>query len=745
MPDPARFAIRFAINFIRHHLKEFIGEGNPELMKAELGTMDQDQVLKRFADWLEEPQATPQLERVIRQAEDCFQKSEADQALKGGLSKSQLSLEQHPALLQALAGLDDALDEQALRAALVSAFQAYFPQLEKATLEQGAEAYLRCLRQSLLSHKALLPKVVGLAVMRMEQAIERIENSQAAHNQETRADFAEVKAKLQEVAETVSHSKRVWRKPWQAPPLPPHFVPRPEKSQVILEQLVAESHAETPALLISAVHGQGGIGKTTLVSALTQEPRIQERFPDGLLWLTLGQKPDILPGLSGWIQALGDYDFRPTNIESAANHLRTLLSDKACLLVIDDAWQAEPVRLCLVGGKTCRLLITTRDASLARKLGARLIDLDVMTQAQALALFTARLGDLGKQRKAASALAKDLGCLPLAIELAAAQIEGGRGWDELLGIFRARLADLRALELDEASFRNESLRLSFSLSLEVLSEEEQEAFGWLGVLQEDASIGTKTGAILWQIPESAARQRLLRFRDKALLKTLGEERFTIHDLLLDEARLRLQELLPLEQAHLALLQRYQAQCDPVPNALEQKAWHTLPVDGYIHAHLTWHRLEAGQGQVIHMLMREETAGGRHGWYEACERSDLSAVFTNTLAAAWQLAEAERDVPLLVRYALIYASLAALGANIPPELMMLALENGLMSPGRALALIRQMPSSDQPCSSSPSRARRGSADRLVLPVPDRPNSRAMSPWGPSLAEQCRGRMPSPGST
>ncbi len=49
----------------------------------------------------------------------------------------------------------------------------------------------------------------------------------------------------------------------------------------------------------------------------------------------------------------------------------------------------------------------------------------------------------------------------------------------------------------------------------------------------------------------------------------------------------------------------------------------------------------------------------------------------------------------------------------------------------------MPFELQPCSSSPIRRRAGSAERVVLPVPERPKNRAVTPSAPTLAEQCMG--------
>ena len=484
--------------------------------------------------------------------------------------------------------------------------------------------------------------------------------------------------------------------PFQAPPLPEYYVPRPEYSERLLEMLLAPAPNQPGALVVSAVQGLGGIGKTTLVAEIGRDPQVRGRFPDGVLWATLGQQPELLSLLHSWIRALGEHKYSPLTIDDASRHLSTMLEGKACLLVVDDAWQAEYVRLFLVGSSGCQVLITTRDATLALKVHARLFDLDVMTEAQALALFEARLGKLGAERDAALVLARELGCLPLALELAAAQVEDGQSWKKLLSAFQKGLADLDALSLDEAAYRNESLRISFKLSLDQLTEAEQDAFCWLGVLPEDAQLNPQMASILWKMPVEDAGKRLKRFRGKALLKSLGEEQYTVHDLLHDEAGLRLAKQIPVPQAHASLLERYQALCTALPNG--EKAWHTLPDDSYIHAHLTWHMQQAGQAETIYALLAEETAEGRNGWYQTCERSGQLAIFLDDLNRAWDCAretnlddaQIGRNLAIEIRLAFCHASLVSQSANYPPELLALAVENHLMAPAHALALAEQNP-------------------------------------------------------
>ena len=146
----------------------------------------------------------------------------------------------------------------------------------------------------------------------------------------------------------------------KVPPLPSHYVSRPEVIRELKQSLFSPS--QTGVLVVSAIYGLGGIGKSTVAAALARDPEVLSHFPDGVLWATLGQQPDLLSFLNSWIRALGDYDYKPTTKEAAGEHLRTLLAEKAALLVVDDVWDAEHFEFFRVGSAACRVLATTRSA-----------------------------------------------------------------------------------------------------------------------------------------------------------------------------------------------------------------------------------------------------------------------------------------------------------------------------------------------------------------------------------------------
>ncbi|NEO43758.1 MAG: hypothetical protein F6K55_06305 [Moorea sp. SIO4A3] len=523
------------------------------------------------------------------------------------------------------------------------------------------------------------------------------------------------KSKQQELAtatpaKTCQSLRRKPGVPFQAPPLPPYFIQRPEVSQSLKQSLLSEQTAKTGTLVVSAIYGLGGIGKSTLAAALAHDPEVQTHFADGILWATLGQQPDLLSFLSSWIQALGDHDYKPTNTNAASRHLQTLLFDKATLLVVDDAWNPDHVQPFRIGGAKCRVLVTTREAQIV---GASRYDLDVMSPSQALALLEDYGGSKlkGSDRKQAQALATTVGYLPLALELAAAQIADGISWNELLTDLQKEIALLETLDLpgaqevDQKRRKHYSLVASFNLSLRRLPPGKFQQFAWLGVLPEDVSITPALGTTLWDVSAREARKTLQYFKSKALLlsgKSTNESpTYQLHDLVHDMAR----RLLTAEaatggegnlpglgltwpQAHGQLLERYRQKT-------ENGLWHTLPDDGYSHSYLTWHLEKAGWVEEVHQLLQEETEAGRNGWYETCERLDKLGSFVKDVAKAWQLAEEAfscsptRSISLQCRYALMVSSVSSLLGHIPGELMAALVEKKIWTPVQALAYLQHI--------------------------------------------------------
>ncbi|MEO0375263.1 MAG: NB-ARC domain-containing protein, partial [Cyanobacteria bacterium P01_A01_bin.17] len=336
-----------------------------------------------------------------------------------------------------------------------------------------------------------------------------------------------------------------------APNLPANYVERPEDFTAVKLSLLEDEFSEL--LVISAIYGMGGIGKSVLASALARDSEIQARFKDGILWTTLGQNPDVLSLLTDWIQVLGDYNFKPTSTDIASGHLRTLLSsqEKSILLVVDDLWKTEDFLPFQIGNSNCRLLVTTREAVIPGKPARH--DLDVIDPEQALQLVKNTLDQelLEEELADVEALAKSVGYLPLALELLAAQRNSGQPWARLRQAFEQEynrrfkiLQQINAQGQGQTEkIRHLSLEVSFSLSLQRLKEthpEYYDYFLWFGVLPDDVLIIENMAATLWDCDPFDAGYALATLRARALLqdgKTQGDTlSYRLHDLMHDYAR-----------------------------------------------------------------------------------------------------------------------------------------------------------------------------------------------------------------
>jgi len=302
-----------------------------------------------------------------------------------------------------------------------------------------------------------------------------------------------------------------WPPPICLPPpagtVPDWFVARPEEADRVLRALGVLGEAGTPGrtVAMTAVHGMGGVGKTTLAAWLLQDERVRRRWPDGVLWATLG--PDAKGEAAAdaplllWGAALGEKGLREyPRTEDKAAILRGLMAGRRVLLVVDDAWDSVPARLLLdCAGPDCGRLLTTRQWEVAAQLDKKPVRVGVMTPDEALALLVERAGEEAMRDvkpEQAEELCARLGYLPLALNLAGAGLLGGTPVGEYLQALRAEQG-LDLLKLEEGKTREQSVGVCLGISLKRLTDEERQRYALLGVLAPGAPFGAMEAAIVW--------------------------------------------------------------------------------------------------------------------------------------------------------------------------------------------------------------------------------------------------------
>lgn len=218
----------------------------------------------------------------------------------------------------------------------------------------------------------------------------------------------------------------------KVPALPPHFVPRPQELDGLRERIMTDLFQPTvitAAKQATALHAMGGIGKSVLAAAFARDCATRFHFPNGVIWATVGQKPDLLGTLRSVGEALGDTDSQHyRDLPACGTHLNKLLSEKICLLLLDDIWSvadAEVLLNALSLESRNRILITTRDQQLVNGLGANEYRVDVLNDEQSLRLLAEWADqEVEKLPPETSEVIQECGNLPLALAMVGAMVRG---------------------------------------------------------------------------------------------------------------------------------------------------------------------------------------------------------------------------------------------------------------------------------------------------------------------------------
>ena len=290
-----------------------------------------------------------------------------------------------------------------------------------------------------------------------------------------------------------------------APAMPENFVNRPELLEALRNTLFAEAANRNIAL--TAMQGMGGIGKTVLAQALCRDEVVQQAFPDGIFWFTIGKESQLdfiarIKSVPGLDRLLGPYDGEAACLAQ----YRDVLRKKAALIVVDDVWRASDVQSFLAESPRSRLLITTRDTSIGAWFGAREFTVELLTDAQSrqvLAKWCGRaVANLPPQ---ATDVIHECGYLPLALAMIGAQLRGKPLvlWNSVLD--HLRHADLQKIKAQFPEPHTTLFR-AIQISVDALDETARQRYLALAVLLEDMAAAPQVQQCIWGVDETGAAE-----------------------------------------------------------------------------------------------------------------------------------------------------------------------------------------------------------------------------------------------
>lgn len=281
------------------------------------------------------------------------------------------------------------------------------------------------------------------------------------------------------------------------------------------------------------IQGSGGIGKSTIVSALGRLCEVRRRYDDGVIWVTLGKNP-LIAQKQGDIGVLfGDSRDNYQDPDTGKMHLKRILANKRALIVLDDVWSHKHVQAFMALGARCRMLVTTRDQTLALKIHGHEYDIIKLTETEGLNL-------LGKwqdreptsdnpHETAERDIVNLLDGYTLAVALAGAKLRSGTKHQGLLERLQAGHT-FQDLQIDDED-KDYNLEISLYVSYVDLSEADQKRFRQLGVLAPNADFDVKLISAIWEDDEQTAQDALNRLADSALLDRTESGRWVQHTVL----------------------------------------------------------------------------------------------------------------------------------------------------------------------------------------------------------------------
>lgn len=331
------------------------------------------------------------------------------------------------------------------------------------------------------------------------------------------------------------------------PPAAPEFVIGRDHDLDRIKRLIgianpASVHFSTQPLTV--LWGWPGVGKTTLAAVLAHDQDIRVAFPDGVLWLSVGQNPNIFAKLSIWARPLGIEATNAQTVDELKVLLRAKLRGKRMLLVIDDVWEARDVFNFRLGESQCAMLITTRVQEVVFHLeppphNARIYPLSVLDGEGGVEILSRLAPTVVSQYPDKSReLVGALEGLPLALRVAGlllnAEAKIGLDMYGLLGelinggkIINSPVPPELATLMEEVPSTVAAL---LQRSITYLPPRIQSCFARLGALApQPATFAIDAMRDVWEIDDPIPMVRELIGR--GLLEPVGEQRFHMHAVL----------------------------------------------------------------------------------------------------------------------------------------------------------------------------------------------------------------------
>jgi len=327
--------------------------------------------------------------------------------------------------------------------------------------------------------------------------------------------------------------------PFVLPPDLPTFTGRSELL-LKMDELLHPGNKNTVTLV--GLKGMAGVGKSAL--AIHAAYKWKDRFPDGVLWIDLRESSDACEALRSVARSFGYLEQTAKmgdDLRVLADFVRNILSGKKLLLIFDNAegLPHQDIKN-LVPNVTgpVSLFTSRRDFSVLNRFGATL-RVDVMQEDEAITLLARIVNpkDIEKEKIEFRILAKRLGYLPLALDIAGRRMHE-QGWKsiDILQRLNSTTNSAEFLSFPIATEPEESVGLAFALSYDMLDDLDKKLFISLSPFASSGFRPNEVAYILGSENDVSVENILDRLVSLSLVRRLKRSlKFDLHPLLRDYA------------------------------------------------------------------------------------------------------------------------------------------------------------------------------------------------------------------
>ena len=350
-----------------------------------------------------------------------------------------------------------------------------------------------------------------------------------------------------------------------------------------------------------------GVGKSTLAAGLWRIQRrtpaevwrvwrLRRRFRHGVTWLDVNPGQDPVALLADLARRLGVEETGFTTVKAGRDVLAAALRRRRVLMVVDNVWEPAPVQALLGLGPRCGLVFTTREKHIATTVGAISVEVDALSEKQALGLLSLWSGRRVSQLPAeARQVCARVGNLALGVAMAGAMLAQGRSPADVLALLEKGLERVRA-DLDpEYPYR--SLLASIDASITGLPEKDQDRYAQLAVFAGRGPFSRAAAERLWgpKLSPPEVGELLADLVSRSLLTSAGDGWYSAHDLQYEAMIFRLggKDSKELAAAHAHLVEQYR-----------QGTWADSAADSYLGSRLVGHLHAAGYVEELRTVLAD---------------------------------------------------------------------------------------------------------------------------------------------